>query len=503
MLEILPIKLLRDEDAPIFGIANISLGKLARLNFPVGNGIVVTAPELHLKTVLEHYDYGHKAVFEQTLTLVKKEIEKTPVPEILNREVGKHNHFLLGEETLKSVKSLWLILLHGWLEEVKKRLWKNGFYQGIAQNLEPKPVIFIKKVKASGVAFFDPLQDDVIINIKHGLPAGRQGKLHPNDQKKLFDIVPAANRKLFIPHEYEWIVDKGLQLTGVKPYTPPVILGEPRDLSQMQGPERREKSTVRVFLDLSTGFIIEKEIDGIYISSEKIFDLNKPQTSWEELVFKLVECASSFSDKPVFVKLADMSEGMGKVRGALRLIHQKSLLDPLCEALLFARNKKELRNIHTVIPFVRGGSELMQIKRELAVRKLIRKNNFQIWLELAVPENIINLEDYLTQGVDGVVLNLDELSAHLSGYDYNQQEVAFYKHEVSGLVKFLEDGIKLLHKSKIPFIVYGSLSLNPEVLDFLVEKGVYGLVVERFEAPSMADLLHQAEKRFIIKKYGY
>lgn len=487
MIEVLPIKLLRDEDAPIFGSLNVALGKLARLNFPVASGIVVSAPQLHLKTVMEHYDYTHKEIFEQTLTLIKKEIEKTPVPEILIRETKPG-----------SVRQLWLELLQEWLEEIKKRLWKDGFYPGITNGLQPQPVIFVKKPQASGIAFFDPLQDDVIINVK-------SGKLHPNDQKKLFEIVQSANKRLFIPHEYEWIVDRGLKISGVKPYTGNVILSETKDLSRIRDPNKddKSKSTVKVFLDLSKGLVIERDVDGIYISSEKIFDLNQPQTSLEELIFKLVESASTFPDSPILVKLADLSEGMGRVRGALRLIHQKSLLDPLCEALLFARNKRELRNIHIVIPFVRGVSELMQLKRELAIRKLVRKNNLPIWLEVAVPENIINLEDYLTQGVDGVVLNLDELSAHLSGYDHNQQEVAFYKHEVSGLLKFLEDAIKLLHKSKIRFIAYGSLSLNPEVLAFLVEKGVYGLVVERFEAPSMVDILHQAEKRIIMRKYGH
>ena len=243
---------------------------------------------------------------------------------------------------------------------------------------------------------------------------------------------------------------------------------------------------------------MEENIEGVFISSEKIFDLNKPQTSFEELIFKIVEAGTTFSGSPILVKLADMNEGMGKVRGTLRLLHQKSLFDPLCEALLFARNKKDLINIHVVIPFVRGVNELQQIKRELAAKKLIRKNSFAQWLEIAVPENIINLEEYLITGVDGVILNLDELSAHFNGYDHNAPDVSFYKHEVRGLLKFLEDGAKLMHKSKIPFIAQGSLSLNPTVLEFLVEKGVYGIVAERYEAPAAHDLLHQAEKRMIL-----
>ncbi len=496
MLEILPIKHLRNEDGLIFGSLNVTLGKLSRIGFPVAEGIVVTAPQLHLKTVLSHYQFSQKEIFEQSLTLVKKEIEKTPIPPMLVKEIGKNNHFMIEGEVLNSLQSLWLKLLRNWLEEIKQRLWEKGFYPGITQDLQPALVVFVKIKEAFGLAFFDPLQDDVVINVK-------DGKLHPNDQRKLLEMVNLANKKLFIPHEYEWMVDSGLKLIGVKPYTPPVILASsviPAKVPARSGMRGELKSTVKVFLDLSKGLVVEGDVDGIYISCEKIFDLNKPQTSLEELIFRLVESAKTFPEVPILLKLADLSEGMGKVRGALRLIHQKSLLEPLLEAIIFARNKQDLHNINVVIPFVRGVNELLQLKRELAARKLVRKNNFEIWMEIAIPENITNLEDYLTEGIDGIVLNLDELSSYLSGYDHTEQEMTFYKHEVSGLLKFLEDGIKLLYKSKLKFIANGSLVLNTIVLDFLVEKGLFGIVIERYEAPTIVDFLHQAERRLVLKR---
>ena len=263
----------------------------------------------------------------------------------------------------------------------------------------------------------------------------------------------------------------------------------------------------KVFLDFSEGFTIEKDVDpdligvdGIFIASEKIFDLNKPQDSFENLVFRVVESAITFPDSPVLVKLADKSEGMGKVRGSLRLLHQKSLFDPLMEVLDFARHKKDLLNVHIVIPFVRGVNELLQIQRELAVKKLMRKNSLQIWMEVATPENIVNLENYLMGGIDGVVLNLNELIAFFNGFDPQEGNLAFYKNEIDGLLKFLEDGIRVLHKSKVPFIAYGSLTLDQKVLEFLVEKGVYGIVTERYEVHSAHDLLYQMEKRIVLRR---
>lgn len=499
MSEILPIRVLGGEDASIFGSLNVSLGNLQRAGISVGLGVVITAPEIKLRSILEHYDFGQREVFEQSLTLVKKEINSIPVPQILVAEIGKHKEFFVNNGKFKSVKNLWVELLTIWLEQVKNRLWNKGFYPGITEGLEPQIVIFTQKLKCFGSAFFDPLQDDVAIKIK-------LGKLHPSESKKIFDIVLSANKKLFIPHEYEWIIDKGVKLVGIKPYTPPLATEVPpivvgsRASPCEAGDSCKAKSAVKVFYDLTESITLEKSIDGGFIDSGKIFDLNRPNESFENTVLKLVDSAIAFPDSPIYFKLADKSEGMGKVRGCLRLLHQKSLFDPLVQVLDFARHKRNLTNIHIVVPFVRGVNELLQIKRELAVKKLQRKNSLQLWMEVSVPENIVNLEDYLVAGIDGVILNLDELISHLNGFDSEEAELAFYKNEAEGLLKFLGDGLRLLHKSKVPFIAYGNLALYPKVLEFLVEKGVTGVVVERFEAHSAHDLLHQVERRMVLRR---
>ena len=146
MIEILPIKLLTEEDAPIFGLSSVALGKLARANLPVAPGIVITAPHLKLKTILEHHNFGSKEVFTQSLTLIHKEIRQIPVPQILTQETGKHKQFLLAGKKIKSVKDLWFSLLDIWLSQVKQRLWNRGFYIGITDGLDTQVVIFIKKL---------------------------------------------------------------------------------------------------------------------------------------------------------------------------------------------------------------------------------------------------------------------------------------------------------------------------------------------------------------------
>lgn len=495
MIEGLPIRVLTDEDAPVFGTLPVALAKLYRTGFPVAQGLVVTAPHLKLKTTLEHYDFGVREVFTQSLELVKKEIQKIPVPEKLGSETGKHNDFLVRGEKVKSAKPLWQKLLLLWLDEIKTRLWNRGFYTGITEGLTAHIVIFANQPQAQGSAYYDEFTESPRVLVK-------SGKLNPDDFERICELVESADKKLFLPHEYEWIVDRGVKLSGIMPAPHPAVSLSLPALAQkpVEQKEKRQKSAVKVFFDFSAGFAVEKGVDGVYIASEKIFDLNKSQSSFDDMVLKLVESAVTYPASPVLFKLADKSEGMGKVRGTLRLLHQRSLLDPMITALDFARHKKNLINVHAVIPFVRSVNELLQIKRELAVRKLMRKNSLEMWLEMAVPENIINVEQYLIAGIDGVVLNLDELISHLNGFDPAEAEMAFYKNEVDGLLKFLEDGIRLMHKSKTPFITYGSLIMYPKVLEFLVEKGVFAVVAGRYEAHSAYELLHQTEKRIILRR---
>ena len=145
MVEILPIKILRDEDGPIFGSLNVTLGVLERAGLSVGKSFVISSPELHLKTLLEQYDFGNREVFEQSLTLVRKDIETILIPPTLTKEIGKYKFFLVGEREVNYLEKLWVLLLNLWVDEIKVRLWKDGFYPGITENLEPKIVTIINK----------------------------------------------------------------------------------------------------------------------------------------------------------------------------------------------------------------------------------------------------------------------------------------------------------------------------------------------------------------------
>src|SRR5579884_3143113 len=117
-MDVLPLKEIREEDAPLVGQNLVYLARLLHLGLPVANGIVVTPPEITLNTVLKKYDLKDREVFEQSLTLIRREILETPIPEEL-QEAFKQKKV--------NVKNLWVELLDSWIQEIRGRVWREGF----------------------------------------------------------------------------------------------------------------------------------------------------------------------------------------------------------------------------------------------------------------------------------------------------------------------------------------------------------------------------------------
>lgn len=481
---ILPIKHITETDQPIFGANLFNLGKLERENFPVFEGLAISPPEIILETVLKHLEISKKEIFEQNLEIIKKDVANIVEPEELLRELRDHKSFYLNGEIIKDRKILWLKLLSVWFDQVKNNFWQVGFSPKIT-DLKAQIIFFIQDTFILVKAFYDPEIDDVIIESSE--------KLNPEFLHKLDKLVLEGNKKLLIPQNYQFLkVGNQLKLVKLSPYTQSLPLSKEEDLVVVKSEQKKlVKSAIKLFLNLSSGYAVGENLDGILVEGENIL-------TFDERVFKLAESALTFHSKPVIFKLPDVTQDK-EIRGTLRLLNQKSLLKEAVEAFFFVRVKKNLFNLELAIPYLRSPEELSEIKRELLSMGLSRKGSLKFWMEFKVPENFINLETYLEVGFDGAIIDLDLLQKYLGGYDIEEGE--FYKKQVQTLIKFLEPSFKIFHQNKIPVLVKGSLILYPDVLEFLVEKGVWGVVVNTvLEADSASEHLSWTEKRMVMKR---
>ncbi|MFH0936835.1 MAG: hypothetical protein V1808_00905 [Candidatus Daviesbacteria bacterium] len=481
---ILPIKLITETDQSIFGANIYHLARLAQDDFPVPSGLAISPPEIILATVLKHFETLNKEVFEQSLEVVKKDILKIPLPEELEKELAKKKEFLLNEEILKKKEQLWLKLLEIWLEEIRSRIWREGFAPKLSSDLQSQTVFFIKDKFISVSAYFDPNLDEVMIQ--------SQEKLYPQILQKIDQLVLSGNKRLILPQIYHFAVIKNqVYLIKLMPFTQTLPVSDtPNVLMPKTEQKKIIRCAVKVFLNLSSGFATSEGIDGVLIEGEKL-------EGFDESVFKLSEAALSFPQSPVIFKLPDIKDE--DIGGSLRLLNHQSLLKNAVDVFLFVRNKKNLFNLEIAVPKVRSLDELLQIKKELGSLGINRRGALKLWLEVCIPENIINLEQYLESGLDGIILDLDEMQQALGGYENKEGE--YYKKQVQTLIQFLCPAFKILHKNKILILAKGELANYPEVLDFLVEGGVWGIVVNTpMEAESMPENLHLVESRMLLRR---
>lgn len=484
-MTVLPIKLITEIDQPLFGASLLNLAKLQRASFPVVPGVGVSPPEIVLNIILKHLKDAKVEVLEGKLYLVKAELDKISIPEELEKEIKHFKSFYFSGQVFKKREYLWKKMLESWLEEIKAKAWNQGLGEGIASRLSAKAVFNIQDNFMQASAHFDPELKEVVIK--------SDKKLLPPALKKIDEVVLAANKNLVFPQIYEFLVASGkVQIVSISPFTQTLPVSSTEDVVITKRDERKiQKTAVKLFLNLSEGYAVAGNIDGILIDGERV-------KGFDNLVFQIGESALSFPAKPVIYKLPDIKDHEN-IRGALRLIHQASILSETAKAFLYIRNKKNLYNLELGLPVARSTEELLQLKRELAVLGISRKGTLRFWLEMATPENFINLQDYLIVGIDGVILNLDELQRNLGGYEIAEGQ--FYKGHVKALVNFLKPAMKTLHQSKIPVLVKGDLVMHHEVLDSLIESGVWGVVANNpLQAESVPEHLGWMERRMVLKR---
>lgn len=491
-MNILPIKLITETDQAIFGSNLFNLGKLARLDLPIPEGLAVSPPEIFIRTVLKHADFSAKEIFEQRLAILKDETKNISLDGEFSQNLKDIKNYCWNGKVFNKKESLWRDLINFWLDEIRSIIRREGFRERLTDSLTPQGIFFLSpKITASCSAYFDPDLQEVVIK--------SENRVEPKFLKELDELVLQSNKKLFLPQVYRFlVVEDNIYIVGTSPFTQTLPASQDRDVIIPKNEKKRiAKSAIKLFLNISSGFAIEKEVDGILIEGERI---NTPGVypSFEDIVFKLSESALSFPVKPVIYKLPDVSDG--DIRGTLRLLNQKNLLDQSLNAFSFVREKKGLYNVELAAPFIRSEEELVLFKRELGVRGITGKGILRLWLEFAVPENILNLEDYLTIGFGGVILNLDEMQKSLGGYGIAEGE--FYKRQVATAIKFVKPIFKILHKAKLPTLIKGELAIHPDMLECLIEEGAWGLVANTLvDAQRLPEHLMWAEHRFVQKKF--
>lgn len=189
-------------------------------------------------------------------------------------------------------------------------------------------------------------------------------------------------------------------------------------------------------------------------------------------------------------------------RGVARYLKEPEVFDMELEAIKIVRNKKGFKNLWVMMPFVRTVEQLRDVKKLVSEAGLRRSGMFKFWMMAEIPSNVILLDDFIDEGIDGISIGSNDLTMLTLGVDRDNERVADSYSEMNKAVLWsLEKLVTTCKKRKITCSVCGQApSVFPELVEKLVEWGVTSVSVSPDALDNTRAIVYEMEKKVLGKK---
>ncbi len=301
-------------------------------------------------------------------------------------------------------------------------------------------------------------------------------------------------------------------------------------------PSERLKTATKVYVNLAQA-ARAKEVGKLYadgvgllraefimadvgIHPKKIIADGKQKMFIDLVSTEIAKIASAFSPRPVVYRTTDFKTNeyrnlkggsayepeepnpMLGFRGAARYIASPEVFEMELEAIKTVRNKMGYKNLSIMIPFVRTPEELRGVKKMVSASGLARSNNFKLWMMVEIPTNVIRIEDFLDEGIDGVSIGSNDLTMLMLGTDRDNSEVAHDFSELDGSVMWaFERVIKACAKRGVTTSMCGQAPSDyPDLVEKLVSWGITSVSVNPDAVDHVRATVADAEHRLVSKK---
>ena len=309
----------------------------------------------------------------------------------------------------------------------------------------------------------------------------------------------------------------GFKKTGETTYNNKLLKTATKIYVSLSNPDSSE-SISKLNVDGVNPFTSEFIIKKIGIHPKKMIRDEEKEVFIDKLSKALEKVCKAFEEKPVVYRFSDLNSDEyrnlagGKdfellepnpnlgFRGAFRYLHDPESFKMELEAVKRAR-EEGFTNLSVSIPFARTSQELANVKKIINNFGLQRSSNFNIWLTLETPSNVIMLEKFLETGIDGVSINLNALAMLTIGTDRENFEVsAEFSVLEPSILWSLEHVISICQKNKIATSLYGlGISENSELVKKLISWGIDSLSVLPDSIDHTRRLTFQTEKNLLLK----
>ena len=181
-------------------------------------------------------------------------------------------------------------------------------------------------------------------------------------------------------------------------------------------------------------------------------------------------------------------------RGAYRYIANPDVFNLELQAIKKVR--KDYNNLRLMIPFVRSPEELAKVRKMVASEGLFDSPSFKFWMMVEIPVNVIQIEDFIKVGIDGVSIGSNDLTMLTLGTDRDNASVADAFNERRKAVMWsIRRVVRACHKHGITASICGQApSEYPEMVKKLVSYGITSISVNPDVINKTRGIIMEAEK---------
>ncbi len=249
------------------------------------------------------------------------------------------------------------------------------------------------------------------------------------------------------------------------------------------------------------------------VHPKKYIEEKKEKLFMKELQSQIQSVCKAFYPRPVFYKTSSFKSNQyrqlrgGKdfevieenpllgYRGAFRAIADPTAFQLELAAIKQLREKEKINNLHIVIPFVRTIKELRQMKKMIAAAGLRRSATHKHIMMVGLPSNVMLIEQYIDEGLDGVYLDLDMLAMLTLALDKDNEEVGLACDVKNEAVVWAVERVLKACKKKGVSVTVGSESIATDAVFIkqLIEWGASSIVTDEGAIEVVRDIIYKTE----------
>ena len=254
-----------------------------------------------------------------------------------------------------------------------------------------------------------------------------------------------------------------------------------------------------------------------------LIEIGKPDLFVDKLAEGIARVASAIYPRPVVVRFSDFKSNeyrglkggekyepiernpMIGWRGVSRYIHPKyeKAFRLEVRAIKKVRDEMGLKNVWVMLPFVRTTWEVERVLEIMVEEGLERGKDFKVWIMAEVPSVAILIDEF-AKLVDGFSIGSNDLTQLVLGVDRDSEllaEAGYFDERDPAVLRAIEMIIDGAHRYGRTVSICGQApSVYPEIVEFLVRKGIDSISVNPDAVIQTRRLVASIERKIMLER---